>query len=163
MPTFNSQLTVAASIEAVWDRFQDVETFLPALTPPEQGLEIKHALPLPPQVGTTLKMTMAGLFGRIQWTAKYVEFAPPHGTITGTEARFVDEQTTGPFKRWTHTHEFVAVDSQTTRCIDHIDYAAPLGPLGWIADLVFIRRKLRKTFAYRDEKMLETFGKAANV
>jgi ligand-binding SRPBCC domain-containing protein len=89
-------------------------------------------------------MTVRGPLGRVAWTAEYVEFVPPHATITGTEARFVDVQVAGPFKRWRHTHEFEALDSRTTRCVDHIDYAVPLGPLAWVGDFVLVRPSLRR-------------------
>jgi ligand-binding SRPBCC domain-containing protein len=158
MPTFHTETIVAAPIERVWARFQEVGHFLPALTPPKQALQIVSAAPLPPQVGTRIEMTVRGPLGRVAWTAEYVEFVPPHATITGTEARFVDVQVAGPFKRWRHTHEFEAVDGRTTRCVDHIDYAVPLGPLGWVGDFVLVRPSLRKMFAYRAAKMRETSG-----
>jgi ligand-binding SRPBCC domain-containing protein len=157
MAEFRHEITVAAPLERVWGRFQDVLAFLPALSPPGEELKILSAAPLPPRVGTRIEMTLRGPLGRVAWVAEYVELVPPHATITGAEARFVDVQVRGPFRSWVHSHEFEAVDDHTTRCVDCIVYTPPLGPLGWVGDVLVVRPAVRKMFAYRAAKLREAF------
>lgn len=86
----------------------------------------------------------------VQWrlTARVTRFEPPH--------RFVDEQVRGPFRSFTHTHEFVPTApsapggrNSTTRMIDTFRYAAPLGPLGRIAEALFLTRYLQRFLTLR--------------
>ena len=52
---------------------------------------------------------------------------------------FVDEQVEGPFKIWRHAHHFEPDGNGGTRMRDIIDFAAPLGPLGAVAELTVLR------------------------
>ena len=159
MPTLRFESVVDQSIARVWAAFQNVTELLPALTPPAQGLILESADPLPPRIGTTVVISIQSPIGRQRWTARYTAFDPPHATVTGTEARFVDEQTAGPFKFWRQSHEFEAASDTTTRCIDVIDYAAPYGPLGAVADAVLIRHLICKMFAERHRRMTAYFAR----
>ncbi|SDK37795.1 SRPBCC family protein [Nonomuraea jiangxiensis] len=59
-------------------------------------------------------------------------------------ASFVDEQVRGPFRRWHHTHTFeptrIGDGIEATLMKDLIDFAAPAGPLGTLADALVLRR-----------------------
>ena len=158
MPTLRFESIVPQPIARVWAAFQDVTGLLPALTPPAQGLIIESAEPLPPQLGTTVILSVKSPIGRQRWTAKYTQFVPPHPTVTGIEARFVDEQISGPFKSWTQSHEFEAASDTTTRCIDVIDYAAPYGPFGTLADVLLLRHLIRGAFNERHRRMVKHFA-----
>ena len=53
-------------------------------------------------------------------------------------------------------------DGDGTLLRDVIDYEPPFGPLGWVADRLFISRQLRGMLAYRHERTREIFdGKEA--
>ena len=43
---------------------------------------------------------------------------------------------------------------------DTVYYAPPLGPLGRIANALFVRRQLRHVFAFRETAIAELFGSA---
>jgi ligand-binding SRPBCC domain-containing protein len=79
--------------------------------------------------------------------------------ITSLEApvEFVDEQVLGPFKWMRHRHRFLARGAGTTM-IDDFDYALPLGPLGALADLLFMRQYLRRLLAERNRHLAERAG-----
>jgi ligand-binding SRPBCC domain-containing protein len=64
--------------------------------------------------------------------------------ITGMRAPyyFVDEQVRGPFLRFRHVHEFSA-DGSGTVMVDRIEFAAPFGLLGRLAEKLFLARYLR--------------------
>ncbi len=83
---------------------------------------------------------------RTQWIARITEFEWDH--------HFADVQQKGPFKRWHHRHEFVAerrnsVDGTLVR--DVIEYEVGFGFLGRLANLIFVERQMRVTFAARQK------------
>ena len=157
MPMLEFETTVAAPLEAVWAFHEDVVRSLPALSPPGDQVRIESA-DLPVKVGSRIVIVAKGPVGEIRWVAKVVEHVPPHAVVFGEEARFVDEQESGPLRYWRHAHEFEAVDAKTTRVVDRLTYRVPFGPLGWIADAVFVRRKLSAMFRYRHDQLRKRFG-----
>lgn len=58
-------------------------------------------------------------------TSKITSMDAPHS--------FTDQQQHGPFKIFRHNHEFLAGNGETIM-IDRIEFQAPLGPLGWLAE-----------------------------
>lgn len=62
--------------------------------------------------------------------------------------RFEDVMRKGPFAKWHHKHLFF---EHGRGCLlrDEIEYAAPLGPLGRLADPIAVRPRLRRMFDYR--------------
>lgn len=68
---------------------------------------------------------------------------------------FIDEMVKGTFKRFTHTHEFIAVQNGT-RMIDTFDYASPLGWLGNLADVLFLEKYMRNFLVKRNLYIKQT-------
>jgi ligand-binding SRPBCC domain-containing protein len=68
---------------------------------------------------------------RQRLTSRITEFDPPN--------RFVDEMVRGAFARFRHEHQFLALEDGT-EMVDTFDYTSPLGPLGRLADGLFLRR-----------------------
>ncbi|MEU6730915.1 SRPBCC family protein [Nonomuraea wenchangensis] len=99
----------------------------------------------------------SGLLGpgdRVTWRARH--FGVPWrmtSLISGYDrpAYFVDEQVAGPFRRWRHTHHFVlAPDEEGTVMRDVVDFAAPAGPLGVVAEALVLRRYLARLILLRN-------------
>ena len=67
--------------------------------------------------------------------SRITTFDPPH--------RFQDSMVRGAFAHFVHDHLFVAT-SGGTRMVDEIDYAAPGGPLGWLAERLFLTAYLTR-------------------
>jgi ligand-binding SRPBCC domain-containing protein len=67
---------------------------------------------------------------RQRLSSRITELDRPH--------RFVDEMVRGAFARFRHVHEFRA-EQEGTRMIDVFDYTSPLGVLGKLADVLFLR------------------------
>lgn len=153
MPVFRYTTDIPLPIDEVWSLFQNTEVLLPALTPPKQKLVIEQIHPVPQQVGTEIVMQIRSMIGRITWVARLIEIVPPHPTLTGIEARFVDLQVRGPFRFWRHTHEFETLTDQSTRMTDHVEYRLGWGPIGWFADRLVIPVLLRRLFEYRQNAM----------
>ena len=110
--------------------------------------------------GSRIVITANGPLGRVRWVAKIVQHKPPRAVVFGEEARFVDEQESGPFKAWRHEHDFERVDAKSTRVVDRITYRVGWGPIGWLADALVVRRQLRSMFRHRHAVLREQFGEA---
>ncbi|AWV87935.1 SRPBCC family protein [Bradymonas sediminis] len=89
----------------------------------------------------------------MRWVAKHRDF------IEGEQ--FVDEQLSGPFRAWVHTHQFVpadpalGLDEGTSILRDSIEYDLPLGPLGAALGGGIAERMLEKMFDYRHKVTAE--------
>jgi ligand-binding SRPBCC domain-containing protein len=68
----------------------------------------------------------------------------------------VDDQLSGPFARFTHTHRFRDMGAYAMM-IDEIDYELRFGLLGALANAVFVRRQMDKIFKYRYQRLKEIF------
>ncbi|MES1217286.1 MAG: SRPBCC family protein [Bacteroidota bacterium] len=71
---------------------------------------------------------------------------------------FTDIQLKGPYKMWRHEHYFKSIDGGM-EMTDMIHYKNPLGILGYLANWLFVKRKLKKIFEFRFKKVEELFGK----
>ena len=69
---------------------------------------------------------------------------------------FVDEQRKGPYKMWHHEHHFKSVDGGV-EMEDIVSYLLPLGFLGNIAHVIFVKKQLESIFNYRTEVVKKIF------
>lgn len=83
---------------------------------------------------------------RQRLTAKITEYDRPH--------RFVDEMAQGAFKRLRHTHEFESAETGTLMR-DTIEWEAPLGWIGRIADRLFLERHMQRFLERKNQKLKE--------
>jgi ligand-binding SRPBCC domain-containing protein len=63
---------------------------------------------------------------------------------------FRDEMVRGAFARFLHDHHFDATESGT-RMIDELDFSAPLGPLGRLAEQMFLTAYLTRFLEQRSQ------------
>ena len=78
---------------------------------------------------------------RLRWTFEH------NGYIEGRQFR--DVQTSGPFRRWEHTHLFIPEGPEACKLEDRIEYELPFGALGNLFGGELVRRKLARVFEYR--------------
>jgi ligand-binding SRPBCC domain-containing protein len=71
---------------------------------------------------------------------------------------FCDVQLRGPFKSWRHCHT-VRPKRNGTLLRDEVNYELPFGPLGSLANSLFIRHQLTATFNFRHNRTLELLAK----
>lgn len=133
---------------AVFAFFSDAAN-LETLTPAFLKFHILTPRPIAMQPGTRIdyELTLAGI--RFHWQSLIEQFEP--------EARFVDVQLRGPYRRWHHEHIFEE-DAGGTWVIDRVDYEMPLGLLGRAVHALWVKRSLAGIFAFRAVKMQELFG-----
>lgn len=70
---------------------------------------------------------------------------------------FTDEQLTGPYKVWKHTHTFTA-QKDGILMTDEIQYKLPLGWLGTIVEKLIVRNKIKSIFEYRQNILNKIFS-----
>jgi ligand-binding SRPBCC domain-containing protein len=75
-------------------------------------------------------------------TSLITAFDPP--------GHFVDEQVAGPFRYWRHDHHFEPDGDGGTAMRDVVDFAAPLGPLGRMAELLVLDRYMPELIRLRN-------------
>ena len=137
--------------KVLWE-FISVPQNLNKITPPDMAFEIIGEPPEKTYAGLLLEYRVkVPLLGWSTWLTeiKYVKEG----------VSFMDEQRVGPYKLWLHTHKLEDVEGGT-RMTDDIRYLVPFGPIGLLANILFVGRTLRRIFDYRQVKMEELFGKS---
>src|SRR5438045_2353072 len=85
-------------------------------------------------------------FGRRQQlTSRITAFSRPH--------RFTDEQVKGAFKSFRHEHRFEQVSPQLVQLTDDFEFASPLGPLGSLANTIFLTRYMRSLITAHQDRL----------
>jgi ligand-binding SRPBCC domain-containing protein len=154
MPQIEFVCEIRAPLERVWKFHESVDA-LKLLTPPYIQVTLEGE-PEPARLGVRYPLIMKRFGIPIRWLAEYTAFEPPY--------RFVDRQVAGkgPFKFWEHQHLFAEIPGGT-RLTDRIVYEPPFGPLGRLADRLFIRRDLERMFAYRHRVTKERLETETNA
>jgi ligand-binding SRPBCC domain-containing protein len=70
---------------------------------------------------------------------------------------FVDEQRFGPYALWHHEHHFEAIKGGV-KMTDILNYAIPYGAVGRLSNKLFVERKIKKIFSYREKAINDLFG-----
>jgi len=140
---------VSQPLDEVFAFFSDSSN-LQVLTPAFLGFRFLTPLPIEMHTGARIDYALS-LFGLpIRWRTRITEWEP--------RVRFVDEQESGPYAFWRHTHTFEAVGTSTL-IVDSVDYLEPFGPIGRLAHFVFVARTLDRIFDFRKaaiERLMDT-------
>lgn len=130
---------IAASAERVFEWHAEAGA-LERLTPPWERLEVVEAAK---GIRNGDRGVLRVYFGPIPMLWKFEHSDYQEGR------QFRDVQTAGPFRRWEHTHLFIADGANTCRLEDRIRYELPFGSLGNLLGGWMIRTKLKRMFEYR--------------
>lgn len=136
---------VRAPAERVFEFFSNAEN-LEAITPGFLGFEILTPTPIEmgKDVEITYRLRLAGV--PIRWHTRITSWEPGRG--------FVDEQVSGPYALWEHTHRFEPTD-RGVLVSDRVRYALPLGPLGRLAHALWVHSALARIFDFRFARVRE--------
>jgi ligand-binding SRPBCC domain-containing protein len=133
-----------ASRDAVFSFFADARN-LQRITPPWLHFRILTPGRVDVRIGTHIDYRILVHGIPLRWQSVISDWDPPR--------RFIDEQISGPYRRWVHTHTFEE-ENGGTRVTDSVEFDVPASWLtGW-----FVMRDLRKIFAYRHETLIRIFG-----
>lgn len=142
---------IKANLETCWAFFSSPYN-LKKITPTYMGFEVLTDIPEKIHEGLMIEYRVKPLLGiPTKWVSK----------ISKVEEKkfFIDEQRSGPYKKWHHEHHFRQVD-EGTEIIDIITYQMPFGLLGKIVHPFIVKKKLESIFNYRNEAIKDIFNKA---
>jgi len=143
--TLRRNLTIQKPVSEVFAFFSNSSN-LEAITPPFLHFTILTKGFIKMETGARIDYALS-LFGvPIRWRTRISCWEP--------NIRFVDEQESGPFAFWRHTHEFTACGDDCTVVSDLVEYREPLGVLGAMAHRVFVAKILAKIFDYRCDQTI---------
>lgn len=137
------------TLEKTWDFFSSPKN-LSTITPQKLGFEIiskHHGEKMYP--GQIIEYKVSPVLGiPLYWMTE----------ITHVEEGrfFVDEQRFGPYSLWHHQHHFKEVDGGV-EMTDIVHYKLPLGFLGDIAQVLFVKKQLKEIFDYRHQAVERMF------
>lgn len=129
----------------VFEFFADARN-LEAITPPLLRFRVVTPDPIVMGRGTLIRYRLRVRRVPVSWVTEITAWEPPH--------RFVDEQLTGPYALWEHTHSFES-DGEETIMRDVVRYRIGFGALGLLADRMLVRRDLEAIFDHRAERVRE--------
>lgn len=134
------------SIEEAWEFFSSPFN-LAKITPPDMGFEVKLIKPGQKMyAGMIIAYNVRPLWGiPMRWVTEITHVREPYF--------FVDEQRFGPYKFWHHQHHFKEI-AEGVEMEDLVTYKIPLGPIGKLAHVLFVKKRLEYIFDYR-YKVLE--------
>lgn len=148
MPNFEVVTAVAAPPDQVFAVCLDVQAHTRSMAASsERVVDGKRRGELSLGDTVTFQARHFGLTWRLK--ARITAYDRPRG--------FVDEQESGPFKRWRHAHHFEPDGAGGTVMRDVIDFASPGGPVGRIVDRVFLGRYMPHLIRVRNAYLASTF------
>jgi ligand-binding SRPBCC domain-containing protein len=143
--------TLPVSITEAWEFFSSPHN-LKKITPPEMGMVVRensgNEKVFAGQIITYDVSPIAGI--KLFWLTE----------ITHVKDReyFVDEQRIGPYALWHHLHRFKEIEGGV-EMEDIVHYKLPLGFLGTIAHVLFVKQKLNSIFNFRYQILEQYFKK----
>jgi len=150
--TIHTEQFIPISLTEAWDFFSSPAN-LAKITPAKMGFNIIskfHGEKMYP--GQVIEYIVKPVLGiPMYWMTE----------ITHVEEGkyFVDEQRFGPYSMWHHQHHFREVEGGV-EMTDIVHYKLPLGFLGDIAQVLFVKNQLKEIFDYRYETVERLFSGA---
>ncbi len=136
---FMAEQYVPMKADELFKFFSDAKN-LEAITPPSLKFNIVKISSTEMNSGVEIdyRLKIHGL--PVKWKTLIQDWEP--------NKKFVDTQLKGPYSLWHHTHEFVPW-GEGTLMRDSVKFRLPLGYIGWLAAVHFVRNDVSKIFAFR--------------
>jgi len=143
------KVILGGDLEEVWDFFS-TPLNLNEITPADMSFEILSDL--------EGKKMYPGMV--IHYKVRPFLNIPLHWTTEITHCKegefFVDEQRFGPYAFWHHQHHFKQLD-HGVEMTDIVNYAIGFGPIGRIANAIYVEKRLNEIFDFRNEVVKTLF------
>ena len=138
---------IPKSMEDTFEFFQN-EKNLEDITPPSLNFKVLKKSTDKIEKGSLIdyKLKINGI--PIKWRTLIATWNPPES--------FSDYQLKGPYKKWDHTHNFRPLGSGTLM-EDRVIYKLPLGLVGRIFAMWYVKKDVNKIFNYRWDKVKDMF------
>lgn len=146
----NTKQNLPISVKEAWE-FLSSPNNLAEITPKYMNFKILSGADKSIFAGQIIQYKVTPVLGiTLKWVTEI--------THVKQNEYFVDEQRFGPYSLWHHKHFIKEIDGGI-EMEDIVDYKIPFGFLGQIAHSLFIEKKLRQIFNYREKKLIKLFGK----
>ncbi|MBV8931427.1 MAG: SRPBCC family protein [Kutzneria sp.] len=141
MARFAATTTIAAPRQRVFDLSLEVEVHTSSMSAASERA-VRGVTSGRLQLSDTVTWQARHFGLRWRMTSRISAVDPP--------GYFVDEQVRGPFRRWHHAHYYQPDGRGGTVMRDVVDFAAPLPPLGTVAEFVVISRYMARLITVRN-------------
>lgn len=140
---------IPRKIDEVWHFFSRPEN-LNAITPDDMSFEILSDIADKPMyAGMIIQYKISPFLGiKMNWVTEI--------THVRDRVYFIDEQRFGPYALWHHQHHFVQKNGGVLMK-DVLHYKVPYGPIGVLADALFVDRQIEQIFNYRVKAVEKIF------
>jgi ligand-binding SRPBCC domain-containing protein len=141
MPRIETVTVIAAPVESVFDLSRSIDVHqLSQAASGERAVSGRTSGLIEEGEEVTWEAVHLGFRQRL--TSRIVAMDRPR--------HFRDSMRAGAFRRLDHDHFFEAIPGGGTRMTDLLDYTSPLGPLGRLADALFLERYMRRLLEGRN-------------
>lgn len=143
MPTIKHQQFIQAPIHLCFDLARNVQIHTETTSHTKEmavGGKVEGFL----EEGDTVTWEAVHFGIKQRLTARITQMEKPN--------MFIDVMVKGAFKSFTHTHEFIE-DKIGTLMIDTFEYQSPLGPIGVLADQLFLEKYMRRFIQSRAKEL----------
>ena len=149
MTLYKTEQLLPLSLQEAWDFFATPRN-LNAVTPKELEFRITSDVPDKMYEGLIISYKIKPMLNiPVNWVTEI--------THIKDLAYFVDEQRKGPYRMWHHEHHFMEVP-EGVLMTDILHYEIGKSIFGWLAGKLFVHRKVKEIFQYRN-KILSTYFK----
>jgi ligand-binding SRPBCC domain-containing protein len=133
VPIIRLETVIDAPIERCFDLTRSVEAHI-ASTSRTKERAVAGVITGLLGMGDTVTWEAVHFWVKQQLTSKITQYDRPH--------LFTDKMVRGAFHSFTHTHEFRPA-GRSTLMLDTFTYKSPFGPIGILADRLFLERYMR--------------------
>ncbi|GAA4841946.1 hypothetical protein GCM10023310_19840 [Paenibacillus vulneris] len=141
MPVIEMSLFIQAPIQRCFDLSRSIDIHMESTSRTQERAIAGRTSGLI-ELNETVTWEAVHLGVRQRLSVRITEMEAPH--------RFVDEMVSGAFQRFTHVHEFIPHENGILMK-DRFDYTSPLGPLGRLADRLFLKSYMTRFLRERNE------------
>jgi len=141
MPLITLTTEIAAPVETVFDLSRSIDLHVESTSQTNEKAVAGRTTGLI-ELGETVTWEATHFFVRQRLTVCIKQFDRPH--------HFRDSMVSGAFSRFDHDHHFESCDIGTTMT-DVFDFTSPFGPLGHLANWLFVSRHISKLLAVRNQ------------
>lgn len=137
-------------LDEVWQFFSRPEN-LNAITPEHVSFRILSPIAgLEMYEGMIIQYKISPFLGiKMDWVTEITHIAD--------RKFFIDDQRVGPYALWHHQHHFEEKDGGV-EMTDILHFQVPFGPIGSLANALFVERMVEAIFAHRQRAIQEKFG-----
>ncbi len=152
MPVITLTTEIAASIDTVFDLSRSIDLHIESTSQTNEKAVAGRTSGLI-GLGETVTLEATHFLIRQRLTVRIEQFDRPN--------HFRDSMVAGAFARFDHDHHFESCGNGTIMT-DVFDFTSPLGPLGRVANWLFVTRHLRRLLATRNQ-LIKSVAESGDV